>query len=68
MGILPDARAQVLHIREPQLPPFLRELVVRRLRIGDSRVTLQFTRLGERTLANLLEVEGAPIHVHIELS
>jgi hypothetical protein len=31
-------------------------------------VTLQFTRLGERTLANLLEVEGAPIHVHIELS
>ena len=68
MGILPDAQARVLHIREPQLPPFLRELVVRRLRVGESRVTLQFTRLGERTLANLLEVEGAPIHVHIELS
>jgi glycogen debranching enzyme len=67
-GLLPDAPAGALYIREPILPPFLRELVIKGLRIGRSRVALQFTRRGERTLANLLDVEGAPLRVRIELS
>ena len=67
-GILPDAAAGVLHIREPHLPPFLRDMTVSRLRIGESRVSLQFRRHGERTLANLLAVEGEPLRVVIELS
>ncbi|MBX6332381.1 MAG: amylo-alpha-1,6-glucosidase [Gemmatimonadaceae bacterium] len=67
-GILPDAPGHELHIREPALPPFLRELVIQGLQVGGSRVALQFTRRGERTLANLLDVEGDPVRVRIDLS
>jgi glycogen debranching enzyme len=67
LGILPDAPAGQLHIREPLLPDFLAEVVVAGMRVGQGRVTLQFTRRGNRTLANLLELEGAPLRVSIEL-
>jgi glycogen debranching enzyme len=66
-GLLPDAPAHKLHIREPILPPFIRELMVEGLRIGTSQVALQFTRRGNRTLANVLDVQGTPLHVTIEL-
>ncbi len=66
-GILPDAPARTLHIREPLLPPFLGHLIVRGLRVGTSTVALQFTRRRERTLANVLDVEGDALHVRIEL-
>ena len=67
-GILPDAPARELHIREPLLPHFLGELVIHGLRVGGSRLSLQFTRRGDRTLANLLDVEGDPIRVRIDLA
>ena len=67
-GILPDAPGHDLHIREPLLPPFLRRLVIEGMQIGNSRVSLQFTRRGKRTLANLLDVEGDPLRVRIDLS
>lgn len=67
-GILPDAPGHELHIREPLLPPFLRRLVINGMQIGGSRVSLQFTRRGNRTLANLLDVEGDPLRVRIDLS
>ena len=67
LGILPDAPAGQLHIREPLLPDFLAEVVVAGMRVGQGRVTLQFTRRGNRTLANLLDLEGAPLRVSIEL-
>jgi glycogen debranching enzyme len=67
-GILPDAPAGTLHIREPQLPGFLRELTLTGLRVGRSRIAIQFRRLGERTLANLLHVEGERLQTRIELS
>ncbi|HET7563681.1 MAG TPA: glycogen debranching N-terminal domain-containing protein, partial [Gemmatimonadaceae bacterium] len=67
-GLLPDAPARRLHIREPLLPPFIHELLIEGLAIGGSRVALQFTRRGTRTLANLLDVEGDPLHVTIELA
>jgi len=66
-GILPDAPAGRLHVRHPQLPEFLRELTVSGLQIGRSRVTLHFRRTGDRTIAQLLEVEGEPLQVTIEL-
>src|SRR5690242_11154455 len=66
-GILPDAPGHDLHIREPLLPPFLRRLVIKGMQIGNSRVSLQFTRRGKRTLANLLDVEGDPLRVRIDL-
>jgi glycogen debranching enzyme len=66
-GILPDAPAGVVHVRDPQLPEFLRELTVSRLRVGRSWVTLQFVREQSRTIAKLISVEGEPLQVVIEL-
>ncbi|HEY7481446.1 MAG TPA: glycogen debranching N-terminal domain-containing protein [Gemmatimonadales bacterium] len=68
LGIYAEAPARVLHVRDPVLPDFLYELSVTGLGIGGSRVALQFRRHGNRTLANLLGVEGDPLHVRIELS
>lgn len=34
LGILPDAPKDVLHIRQPHLPPFHRELTLSGLRVG----------------------------------
>jgi glycogen debranching enzyme len=66
-GILPDAPAGYLHIRQPRLPPFLRELTLSRLKVGKSRVSVEFSREGDRTVVKLLEVHGDPLHVAIEL-
>jgi glycogen debranching enzyme len=68
LGIMPDAPKEVLHIREPALPDFLSRLTIRGLRVGRSRVGLEFRRHGERTLANLLGVDGAPLRVVMELA
>jgi glycogen debranching enzyme len=68
LGILPDAPAGVLHIREPVLPDFLDRLEVNGLQVGGTRVGLEFRRYGERTLANLVELEGEPLRVVIELA
>jgi len=67
LGIFPDAPAGVLHIREPHLPPFLNRLTVQGLRVGDARVALEFRRYEERTLANLLSIEGGPLRVQVDL-
>jgi glycogen debranching enzyme len=68
LGLFPEAPAGVLHVRDPVLPDFLRDLMITGLRIGNSRVALQFRRHRDRTLVNLLEIEGAPLQVRIELS
>jgi glycogen debranching enzyme len=67
LGLYPEASARVLHVRNPVLPDFLHELTVTDLTVGDSRVSLQFRRLGDRTLANLLAVDGGRLQVRIEL-
>jgi glycogen debranching enzyme len=58
----------LLHVRDPVLPDFLRDIMITGLRIGNSQVALQFRRHRDRTLVNLLEIEGAPLQVSIELS
>jgi glycogen debranching enzyme len=68
LGLLPDAPEGVLHIRDPHLPEFLRELTITGLRVGGSRIALQFRRHAQRTLANLLGVDGKELRVRIELS
>jgi glycogen debranching enzyme len=67
LGVFPEAPAGVLHVRDPVLPGFLRELTISRLRVGGSRVSLHFARHGERTLVNLHHLEGEPLQVRIEL-
>ncbi|HEX5830863.1 MAG TPA: glycogen debranching N-terminal domain-containing protein [Gemmatimonadaceae bacterium] len=68
LGLLPDAAEHVLHVRTPQLPFFLEDLTVAGLAVGGSRVTLHFHRRGERTLVNLLGIEGEPLLVRIEMN
>ena len=67
LGLYPEAPARVLHVRNPVLPDFLDQLTIGGMAIGDARVSLQFRRHGERTLANLLSVEGGSLQVRIEL-
>ncbi|HET7321292.1 MAG TPA: glycogen debranching N-terminal domain-containing protein [Longimicrobiaceae bacterium] len=67
-GMRPDARKGVLHIRDPHLPQFLCDLTLIGVRVGESRVSLHFTRKRNRTVATLVEVEGPPLQVIIELS
>ncbi len=68
LGIFPEAEAGVLHVRNPMLPAFLRELTVSGLAVGRSRVSLHFGWHGDRTLVHLYSVDGDPIQVRIELS
>jgi glycogen debranching enzyme len=68
LGIQAEAQIPVLHIRNPVLPDFLDELTLTNLAVGQSRVSLQFSRYRKRTLANLLSVSGQPLQVQIELS
>jgi glycogen debranching enzyme len=67
LGLIPEAPARVLHVRAPSLPDFLDELTITDLAVGGSRISLQFRRHGERTLANLLGISGEPMQVRIEL-
>ena len=67
LGLLPAASEGVLHVRTPALPDFLRELTITRLRVGGSSISLQFRRHRDRTLVNLLEAEGDPLRVQINL-
>jgi glycogen debranching enzyme len=68
LGLFPEAPSGVLHVRNPVLPHFIRDLTLTNLRIGRSRVSLQFRRHRDRTLVNLLEITGAPLQVQIELA
>jgi glycogen debranching enzyme len=69
LGILPDAPANLLHIRNPVLPRGLQELTLTNLRVGRSRVSLHFARRATRTLVNVLAVESEtePFKVRIEV-
>ncbi len=67
LGLFPEAPARVLHVRNPVLPDLLDELTVTGIAVGNTRVSLQFRRHGNRTLANLLAVDGEPLQVRIEL-
>lgn len=68
LGIYPEAPARVLHIQNPILPRFLDHLTISNLQVGNSKLSLQFRRHKDRTLANLLSIEGEPLQVRIELS
>jgi glycogen debranching enzyme len=67
-GLRPDASGGVLHIRDPHLPQFLTELTLLGVHVGGSRVSLHYSRKRQRTVATLVEVEGDPLQVIIELS
>ncbi len=67
LGLYPDAPRKTLKIVNPHLPPALTELTLERLRIGNTRLTLQFTRSGDSCFAAVREMEGEPLAVRIEV-
>lgn len=65
LGIRPSAPRKELNIVNPTLPDWLDYLNVRNLRIGGSRVGLDFTRRGNRTFCNVVDVEGEKLLVNV---
>jgi len=65
LGIRPSAPRKELNIINPLLPDWLDHLHLRNLRIGNSRVGLDFTRRGERTFCNVVDVEGEKLLVNV---
>jgi glycogen debranching enzyme len=65
LGIRPSAPRKELNIINPLLPEFLDFLHIRNLKIGKSRVGLDFTRRGERTYCNVVDVEGEKLVVNV---
>jgi glycogen debranching enzyme len=48
-----------LQFREPVMPAFLDEVVIRNLRLGDSRADVRLHRYGSDVTVNVLHREGA---------
>jgi glycogen debranching enzyme len=65
LGIRPSAPRRELNIVTPTLPPFLEHLTLRNLQVGASRVDLDFTRRGERTFCNVVDISGDKLLVNV---
>lgn len=65
LGIRPSAHRKELNIVNPTLPDWLDYLNIRNLKVGDSRVGLDFTRRGDRTFCNVVDIEGEKLLVNI---
>ena len=65
LGIRPKAPQRELNIVNPELPEWLNHLQIRNLRIGESRVALDFIRDADRTYCNVVKVEGNPLLVNV---
>jgi glycogen debranching enzyme len=65
LGIRPSAPRKELNIVSPTLPPFLEQLNIRNLQIGGSHVDLDFTRRGDRTFCNVVDIRGEKLLVNV---
>ena len=65
LGIRPSAPRRELNIVSPTLPPFLEQLNIRNLHVGGSRVDLDFTRRGDRTFCNVVDIAGDKLLVNV---
>src|SRR5215813_3862351 len=65
LGIRPSAHRKELNIVNPMLPDFLEELRIRNLQIGKSRVGLDFTRRGDRTFCNVVDLRGEKLLINV---
>ena len=61
----PQCRAQGVEHCRPELPEWLDYLHIRNLRVGNSRVGLDFTRHGDRTFCNVVDVAGERLFVKV---
>ena len=65
LGIRPNAPQRELNIVNPELPAWLSRLQIRNLRIGQSRIALDFIRDAERTYCNVVSVDGDQLLVNV---
>ena len=68
LGIHANAPRSELNVTNPLLPEWLEHLYIRNLRIGSSHVGLDFTRRGDRTFCNLVDIQGEPMLVNVVFS
>ena len=65
LGIRPSAPRKELNVVNPMLPRFLDHLSIRNMRVGGSRVGLDFTRRGDRTFCNVVDIDGDKLLVNV---
>lgn len=65
LGIRPSSHRKELNIINPQLPERLEHLHIRNLKIGNSRVGLDFTRRDHRTFCNVVDISGDKLLVNV---
>ncbi|HTC93976.1 MAG TPA: amylo-alpha-1,6-glucosidase [Terriglobales bacterium] len=65
LGIRPSAHRKELNIVNPSLPEWLDYLRIRNLRVGNTRIGLDFARQGKRTFCNVVEVEGEKMFINV---
>ena len=67
LGLFPDAPRGLLEIVAPRLPPWLDELRLEGLRVGPARVTLRFVRGPKGAAAEVVDLQGGPLRVRIDV-
>lgn len=67
LGLQPNVPEGRLDIQQPCLPAWLPSVRLSNLRIGNTRLDLQFFRKGERANVEVLGVDGAPLRVQIQI-
>lgn len=65
LGLHPLAQSRELQITDPALPPFLDWLHIRNLRVGNSRVSLEFSQHEGRTFCNVMDIQGEALRVSV---
>lgn len=65
LGIRPSGHRKEVNIVNPSLPEWLDYLKIRNLRVGKTRIGLDFTRQGKRTFCNVVDVEGEKMIVNV---
>ncbi|HEY7839632.1 MAG TPA: glycogen debranching N-terminal domain-containing protein [Terriglobales bacterium] len=68
LGLRPNAAKRELRVVNPMLPEWLQWLRLHHLHIGKSLVSLEFSRRGERTFCNVLEVQGDRLAISVDFT
>ena len=58
LGLEFDPTLQEIRFRQPRLPEFLNEVIIRKLTLGDSRFDVMLRRYGNEVSVNLLDRQG----------
>jgi hypothetical protein len=63
LGLQPRAQAGELVISQPHLPAFVQRLRIDDLRIGSTRLSLEFVRRGAETRWDVLDAQGQDLRL-----